>query len=338
MRPWLLRAVWITLPLSAGPALAAGLASWADAPAVVGAVLCWAAWGLGLLACVAPRPVGLTTLRAVAPAGVVAAVAAALSGYPSTVASVGAIVATVAAAVLAADPAVAEWTANGTAYRDEHRYPLRVPPGCSSARCRSPGSSWSVAWPRVRCSSRPARRSGGSSRWSSGFAAAALAAIALHRLSRRWLVVVPAGVVVVDRMALTDNVLFTRDHVEILRGVAVDEPSGDALDLRMGATLGSVLMAFDEPAELTARRARRNAGARPCEHRRCWSRSRTARRCSRPRPDDGCASRPVIPGRRIASPAGDRGGSGRQPAADQHVAVVERDHLPGGDAGDRCVE
>jgi hypothetical protein len=86
----------------------------------------------------------------------------------------------------------------------------------------------------------------------------ALAGRALHALSRRWLVLVPAGVVVVDPMALADNVLFPRQHVRAVRAVAADEPTEDALDLRLGATLGSLVLQFDEPAELTrAVRARR---------------------------------------------------------------------------------
>ena len=84
-----------------------------------------------------------------------------------------------------------------------------------------------------------------------GVPAAAVAAQVLHRLSRRWLVVVPAGVVVVDPMTLADNVLFPREHVQVLRALRGDEAPGSALDLRLGATLGSVLFVFDEPAEIT---------------------------------------------------------------------------------------
>ncbi len=251
MRLWLLRAVWITLPVSAGPSLAAGLAGWGDAPRVLGSVLCWVAWGLGLLACLAPRAVGLTTLRAVAPAALVAAAAAAVSGRPSTLAAAGAIAATLAAVVLAADPMVAEWAANGSAYSGEHRYPLRVPPALflgplPLARVVVLGGF--VVGPLLVAD--------GQTLWGVaaivlGFPIAVFAAGVLHRLSRRWLVVVPAGVVVVDPMTLIDNVLFTRDHVQILRAVAVDEPRDQRLDLRMGATIGSVLIEFDEPAELT---------------------------------------------------------------------------------------
>jgi hypothetical protein len=197
-------------------------------------------------------------VRAIAPAALIAAGAAAVSGRPSTLASAGGIAATLAAVVLASDPSMAEWTANGTAYADEHRYPLRVPPALFLGPL--PLARVAVVAGVV---SGPLLLGAGEMVWGIvavvvGLPIAALAANALHRLSRRWLVVVPAGVVVVDGMSLVDNVLFTRDHVEILRAVPLDEPTGDAFDLRMGATMGSVLMVFDEPAELTrVARARR---------------------------------------------------------------------------------
>ena len=260
MRRWLLGAAWVTLPLTAGPGIAEGLRTWGGAPQVVGSVLCWLAWGLALLACLAPRPLGLTVARAVAPAGVVLAVVVAARGDTSTVAAVGAIAATLVAAVLVADPAFAEVAANAVSYGDEQRYPLRVPPGLFLGPlplARAVVGGGLVAGPLLLAD--------GQLVWgvvalASGLPAAAVAAQVLHRLSRRWIVVVPAGVVVVDPMTLADNVLFPREHVEVLRGLRGDEDPGGALDLRLGATLGSVLFVFDEPPELTKTlRARRRA-------------------------------------------------------------------------------
>jgi hypothetical protein len=258
MRIWLLRLAWVTLPITAGPALSAGLHDWSDGTRVVAAVLCWAAWGAGLLATVAPRPPALTALRAVAPAAVVVAVVVVASGTASTVASVGAFAATLLAAVLAADTEIAIAAANAVAYGDERRFPLRTPPALflgplPAARLLAVGGV--VAGPLLLADGRVL--------WGTfalvlGVPVAALAARALHGLSRRWLVLVPAGVVVVDPMALADNVLFPREHVRAMRAFNPAEPPGEALDLRLGATLGSVLLRFDEPAELTrAVRARR---------------------------------------------------------------------------------
>jgi hypothetical protein len=250
MRIWLVRAVWITLPLTAGPALQEGLRAWSHDPATVGAALCWLGWGVGVLATLAPRPLGLTALRAVAPGAVVAAIAATASGHPSTLAAVGALVATVAAAVLVADPAFAMTAANAVAYGDERRYPLRVPPALFAGPlplARAVLLAGLGAGPLLLAEGSIAA---GAAATVVGVPLAIVAARVLQRLSRRWLVLVPAGLVVVDRLTLADNVLFPREHVVRVRPLVGDERTGDALDLRLGATLGSLLLEFDEPAEL----------------------------------------------------------------------------------------
>ena len=250
MRIWLVRAVWITLPLTAGPALQEGLRSWRHDTATVGAALCWLGWGIGALATLAPRPLGLTALRALAPAAVGAAVAAAVGGHPSALAAAGAVAASVAAALLVADPAFALAAANGVAYGDERRYPLRIPPALFAGPlplARAVAVAGLGAGPLLLADgSIPV----GVVAVVVGVPVSIVAARALHRLSRRWLVLVPAGVVVVDRMTLADNVLFPREHIVRLRPLTVREGAGDALDLRLGATSGSVLLEFDEPAEL----------------------------------------------------------------------------------------
>ena len=250
VRLWLLRAAWITLPLTAAPALAAGVRDWRTAEQVVAAVLCWLAYGVGLVAVLAPRPAGLTILRVFAPALLVAVVVAVASGHPSTLAAIGGLAGTIVAAVLAADSEFAIASANAVAYGDEQRYPLRVPPALFLGPLpvvRAVVVAGVVVGPLLLAGT---HYLAGGIAVAVGLPLALLAGRALHRLSRRWLVLVPAGVVVVDRMSLVENTLFPREHIELLRSFAADESPGTALDLRMGATLGSLLATFDEPAEL----------------------------------------------------------------------------------------
>jgi len=250
VRLWLLRAAWITLPLTAAPALAAGVRDWRTAEQVVAAVLCWLAYGVGLVAVLAPRPAGLTILRVFAPALLVAVVVAVGSGHPSTLAAIGGLAGTIVAAVLAADSEFAIASANAVAYGDEQRYPLRVPPALFLGPLpvvRAVVVAGVVVGPLLLAGT---HYLAGGIAVAVGLPLALLAGRALHRLSRRWLVLVPAGVVVVDRMSLVENTLFPREHIELLRSFAADESPGTALDLRMGATLGSLLATFDEPAEL----------------------------------------------------------------------------------------
>ena len=76
---WALRVVWATLPLTAGPAAAAALRDWSDAPRIAAEALLWVTWGIGLLAAIAPRPLSLVGLRTIAPAYLVLAVVVAVA-------------------------------------------------------------------------------------------------------------------------------------------------------------------------------------------------------------------------------------------------------------------
>ena len=163
---WLLVAVWVTLPVTAGPAASDALSSWASAPQVVAEVLLWGAWALGLLAVLAPRPATLTAVRTIAPAFAVLAIAAAIWADTDALAAAGAVVATVLAAVLVAGSAFALAAANSIAYGDEQRFPLRTPPGLYAGPLPLAAAPWWSRASRGARSSWPtARSSSGSWRW-----------------------------------------------------------------------------------------------------------------------------------------------------------------------------
>ena len=94
-----------------------------------GAALLWLAWAGGLLATLAPRPQTLTVLRVIAPVFVVAAVLAAIDGSGSTLAIVGALVATFVCALSRVGSRHRDRPRRTrSSYGDEQRFPLRVPP------------------------------------------------------------------------------------------------------------------------------------------------------------------------------------------------------------------
>ena len=213
---------WVTLPLTAGPAASAALDSWAEAPRVAAAALLWSAWAGGLLATLAPRPQTLTALRVIAPAFVVAAVLAAIDGSGSTLAIVGALVATFVCALLASGHDIASAAANSIAYGDEQRFPLRVPPALflgplPLARLLVAAA---VVAPVLLLADGDLVL--GLAALVVGAAVVYLLSRSLASLSRRWAVLVPAGFVVVDPLTLADPVLFLREHV---RHLAPESPS-----------------------------------------------------------------------------------------------------------------
>jgi hypothetical protein len=255
-------AVWVTLPVTAGPAASDAVASWAGAPQVVAEVLLWAAWAVGLLAVVAPRPPLLTAVRTVAPAFLVLAIAAAIGADVDALAAAGAVAATAVAAGLVAGSALAIAAANAIAYGDEQRFPLRTPPGLYAGPlpiARALVVAGVAGGPLLLADGDVVL---GIVAVVIGFPVALFLARALHSLSRRWVVLVPAGLVVADPLTLADPVLFIREHIVAVRALAATTAvPTEALDLRLGATAGTVLLAFDEEVELMRSTRARRGGA-----------------------------------------------------------------------------
>jgi hypothetical protein len=255
---WLLRAGWATLPLTAGPAVAAALSAWSEGARVTAEALLWLAWGVGLLATLVPRPETLAALRTLAPAFFVLAVAVTLAGEPSTLAAAAAIAATLVDALLAAGHDVAITAANSTAYGDELRVPLRTPPALFLAPlplARAVIVACVVAPPLLLADGEIVL---GIVALVVAVPLVAVLARSLYALARRWAVLVPAGFVAVDPLTLSDPLLFLREHIVAVS--AVEPDPGDVTDLRLGATRGSVVLRFDEPVEIVrAGRGRRPA-------------------------------------------------------------------------------
>ncbi len=230
--PWLLRALWLTLPFAAGPALAAGLASPSAAVASTASALLWLGWAVALVAVLVPHPLGLTGLRLAAPAALAAALVAVLAGGASGLEAALALTATIMAASLALLPETGTWMVNGGAYGNERRYLLRPP----RALLLGPiPLAWAIlvvavaAGPLLLAAGQAVA---GGLALAAGLPLAVMLARALHALTLRWAVLVPAGLVLKDHLAVVDPVLLRRVDIEVL-GRA---PAGsDALDLTAGA-------------------------------------------------------------------------------------------------------
>jgi hypothetical protein len=262
MTLWLVRVAWATLPITAGPAAGDALADWSTPPRTLAEVLLWAAWAVSLVALLAPHPVGLTTVRVVGSTLVALALVVVVTGSADGARGAVALVATVVAGALAvAPPAVSFACANGIAYGDERRYPLRTPPALWLGPLPLAPllvSAGAVTGPLLLADGRVVL---GIAAVVVGVPLAALAARSLHSLSVRWAVLVPAGLVVVDAMTLADPVLFMRERIESLRPMSRRQSLPAAtIDLRLGARGGSVAMLLDRATEVGRTRRRGSAG------------------------------------------------------------------------------
>jgi hypothetical protein len=228
---WGLRLTWATLAFTTGPALSAALQHHGGVRTAASAAL-WTAWAAVLVATLVAHPVSLTLIRVAAPAAVAASLAAAGEGHSSVVALGLALAWSGATAAVAFLPRTAMICVNGPAYPNERRFPLATP----GALLLGPIE---VAWTAIVGLPAAAVLWLAARQWVwgglatvAGIAAVAVGGRALHGLARRWIVFVPAGLVLHDPLSLVDPVLFGRRVVERLRPA----PAGsDSLDLTQHA-------------------------------------------------------------------------------------------------------
>ena len=252
--PWLIRGLWAALPFTTGPALAAALDAASRPVQLVASSGLWLGWAVGMIAAFAPHPIGLTALRVVAPAAVVAAVVAAAAEQPSALAVAWATV----ACAWAFAPAFGSHSVNGPAYPNERRFLLRPP----RALLLGPlPTFWILSVAGI--SAGPLLLSGrqwilGGLALLAGWPLAFLLLKSLHNLSRRWAVFVPAGVVLHDPMVLFDPMLFRRQDVTALRP-ATPADAG-FFDLSQRAPGLAIAMELDELTTITLLKPGRREG------------------------------------------------------------------------------
>ena len=256
-RPWPLRATWALLPLVLGPLLADALDP-RDALFRWGAsIALWVLWALTLVATAVPRPVTLTLVRIVVPASCAVALWAALAHGAHANAAVG-LVGALVATVCALLPTTGDAFADGASYGDERRFLLR-PPGAFLL------GPIELAWAIVVAGIAAGPLLLLARVWVAGavvtivgFVAAWRAWRSLHVLSNRWLVFVPAGLVLHDALALAEPALFARANIAAFGPAPADT---EALDLSANA-LGLALQLDLAPPQAVA-----VVGARPARRR-----------------------------------------------------------------------
>lgn len=229
---WAVAAGWAAVPLTVWPVIADALRGRAHPLHLAVAVAAWVAWAVVLVAALVPHPVGLTTVRCATPAAVGAVVTAIASGSTPGGAAAVAAAWSATVAVVSFLPPVGVAFVNGPAYPNERRFPLAPPVALLFGPIE-------VAWAVTVGGPTAALVLLASRAWIAGGVVAIVAlpasvylARSLHRLSRRWVVFVPAGLVVHDPMTLGDPILLPRQTIVSLGPAPA---GGDALDLTQRA-------------------------------------------------------------------------------------------------------
>jgi hypothetical protein len=226
--PWVVRVAWLVVPFTVGTAVASALDDRSAAVQVCAAVILWLGWSGIVVGLLVPRPASLVGLRVGALSVAVLTAWSADTGAEWALSGLTAL----AVCIVVFAPLTGEWLVNGTSYGYERRYLLRAP----AAVMAGPMLLAALALPAAVAAGPlllAARQwVAGTVAVAAGAGLAFVVARALHSMAVRWAVLVPAGLVIKDHLALLDPVLFRRVDIEVLRPAPADT---DGLDLTAGA-------------------------------------------------------------------------------------------------------
>ena len=210
---WVLIAInapWVTLSTDVSTPVAVVFTAWG-----------WALWTLTTVALLVPSPLSLTAIRCIAPIAVVAGFAA-----TAPLALFGALV----ALIVGYSPLFADTMVQGGAYGEEQRFSLRTPVPQMAPTV--------IAWGVLVGALLGGTLLTAAQQFFVGIPLVVVGAVLasrvprmLHRHARRWLVIVPAGIVVHDHLVLAETIMSPRSKISNI--TTVTEP-GESADFTGG--------------------------------------------------------------------------------------------------------
>jgi hypothetical protein len=236
-------AVAVTGALSIGNALD-GRSPAVRTTVVVGA---WLLWGIGVVALVVPSRLGLTVLRMITALACGIAVFSWTGGASPTSGAIF-VACALLCTLLIGGADFGHRCVQASAYGDEHRFLLRPP-----AAFIPPVALAGLVWVAVVLAAPLLLASG---RWVLGGIAAGVAALftwllvpRFNALSGRWLVLVPAGLVLHDQVVLAETLMVPQADIEAVElalvGTAAADltgpASGHAIEIGMRSMVTAVL-------------------------------------------------------------------------------------------------
>jgi hypothetical protein len=213
--PWIARIGWIIVAVFGGAAIEAAVEDRSAQVRYIAAIGGWAVWGAIALALAIASVRSLTAIRVGTPLALVATAAVALAGAPAVeIALLGFPAFVTCAAAFSAE--LGRRFVQASAYGDEERFPLRAPAAVGAAAI----AAW-IIW-SICLLSGPLLLGAESWVFGSLFTALAVAGIVLlgprwDRLSQRWFVLVPAGLVLHDPVVLADTLALRKSQVSNIR-------------------------------------------------------------------------------------------------------------------------
>lgn len=222
---WWPRILWIVVAVTGAWAIGGTVDDRSAGSRVTIVIVAWLAWGVGVVALVVPSPLALTVMRMLSALACAAAVVTWVGGAPPA-AGAGFVIGAALCGLFVGGAGFGQRCVQASAYGDEHRFLLR-PPAAFLLPVGLAGLIWVaavLAAPLLL----------GSRRWLIGgvvaLVAATLSRLLLPRfntLARRWLVLVPAGLVVHDQVVLAETLMVARPNVVRIDLALADTEAAD---------------------------------------------------------------------------------------------------------------
>ena len=222
-----MRIIWLSLPLLCGPSLADSFNDFKLLLRTTVSISLWVFWALILLSTLIATPVSLAIIRIGAPAAAALSLWSALETSGSFSGIIGLAAGAIAASVALSAP-LGDRFSDGASYGDERRFLLRAP-----------GPVLLLFGPLAWLTSLAGLTVGpillldknfllGSLISLCGFPLSVISSNAIYQLGRRWLVLVPAGILLHDHLSVGDPTLIPRNQLANFSPAKVET---NALDL-----------------------------------------------------------------------------------------------------------
>lgn len=217
---------WLITAVVGGAALESAVDGRSSAVRSVAAIGGWSVFAIIAVALLIPSVLSLTLTRVLSPLAIGVSAMTAVAGAPALDVAMLAIPVIIAvAAIFSAE--VGRWMVQASAYGDEDRLLLRSPVPAGTAAVLT----W-VVWAAAALTAPFALAA---QMWVLGGVAVAVAVVGAvlvgprwHKMSRRWLVLVPAGLVVHDPVVLADTLMVRTGQ---LLGMGLARVDTEAADL-----------------------------------------------------------------------------------------------------------
>ncbi|MEY2400643.1 MAG: hypothetical protein QOJ08_754 [Ilumatobacteraceae bacterium] len=244
---WGPRILWLAVGLAGAWSVGQALDGRSGGARATVAIVAWSAWGIGVVALMVPSTLGLTVMRMLSALACAAAIVSWAAGASPAAGAVF-VACTLIAALSIGSADFGRHCVQASAYGDEHRFLLRPP-----AAFLPPVAVAALVWVAAVLA---ATLLIAGQRWIIGVITAAFAVLLtllvlprFNALSRRWLVLVPAGVVVHDQIVLAETLMVSRSNlvgVELaLEGTEAADftgpAGGHAVEISMRSTVTALM-------------------------------------------------------------------------------------------------